>query len=209
MWENQKKDKPVPQDARAIDAGQKSVNSPESAPFVVTAMWVLAGLFLSNQGGCRMTTPADMTIGRDNQLAEYHWNCGLNVAYITVRLFHADVDIYKLADEIKAGVRLERSVSLLDLKRAFEKHGLIAEGFRADYSEEIIPFAEPDNILIVRVESRFRDQTIGHFIVIKGSQDYVVVIDPASHPKRLAKENIIEEGVLSSASGEFLVVRNK
>jgi ABC-type bacteriocin/lantibiotic exporter with double-glycine peptidase domain len=136
----------------------------------------------------------------------YYWNCGLNVAYIAIRLFHKEVDIYQLADEIKAGTHLERDVSLLDLKRVFEKYGLAAEGFRADYAEELISFAKPDIILIVRIDSHRRDQDVGHFIVIKGGQDYVIVIDPPCHPKRFAKEDIIEDDVLSTASGEFLAV---
>lgn len=177
-----------------------------SGRFVAILISFLVSLFLANQGGCYISAPAKRATARDSQLVDYHWNCGLNVGYVTLRLFRRDVNIYKLAEEIKAGERLERNVSLLDLKKAFEKRGLIAEGFKADYPEEIIEFAQPDSVLIVRVDSHIGDQSIGHFIVIKGNRDHVIVIDPPYHPKKFTRQSIIEDGVLSRTSREFLVV---
>jgi hypothetical protein len=131
----------------------------------------------------------------------------LNAGYVTLRLFHKDVDIAGLAEQIKAGARLEREVSLLDLKKAFEKHDLIAEGFKYDHPEEIIEFAQPGIILIVHIGSMSGVQNAGHFIVIKGGCEHLVVIDPPYHPKKFAKKDIIEDTILSRASGEFLVVQ--
>jgi len=173
---------------------------------VAILIWFLAALFLSNQAGCHIGRSSDTTTNRGGAHVEYRWNCGLNVAYVTLRLFHKDVNIYKLADEVKAGDRLERNVSLLDLKKAFEKYGLTAEGFKADYPEEIIEFAQPHSILIVRIESRLGDQSIAHFIVIKGDRDHVIVIDPPYRPKKFTRQDIINDGILSRTSGEFLIV---
>ena len=86
-------------------------------------IWLLAGLLLvANQAGCHSVAPANRTTNKGSlPVEEYHWNCGLNTGYITLRLFRKDVDIIELADEIKAGPYLKRSVSLLNLKKAFEK----------------------------------------------------------------------------------------
>lgn len=173
---------------------------------IKTIAWFLACLFLVNQPGCHTPAPRDITSTRGGPNVEYYRNCGLNVGYVTLRLFHKDVDIYKLADEIKAGVHLERNVSLLALKKAFEKYGLIAEAFKADYPEEIIAFSEADVILIVRVDSCPGDNNVGHFIVIKGGRDHVIVIDPPYRPEKFTRKDIIEEGILSGITGEFLVV---
>lgn len=172
----------------------------------VAVLWCLASLFLLNQAGCHTSSCCDSQASRSSANVEYHWNCGLNVAYITLRLFHRDVNLYKLADEIGAGVYFERDVSLLALKKAFEEYGLIAEGFTADYPEEIMGFAKPDNILVVYVDCCCGNQKLGHFIVVKGFQDHVLVIDPPYHPKRFTRQNIIEKGPLFAATGEFLVV---
>jgi len=211
-----KKSKSAPPITTAMDtkgrvsslvAQQTSLTTAKSSGHLVAMLiWLLAGLFLSNQGGCYISAPAKRATARDSQLVDYHWNCGLNVGYITLRLFHKDVDIYKLADEIKADERLERNVSLLDLKKAFEKRGLIAEGFKADYTEEIIEFAQPGIILIVRIAPLSGGHNAGHFIMIKGDRDHIIVIDPPYHPKKFTKKDVIEDDILSGASGEFLFV---
>lgn len=187
----------------------KPLPEPRPAAFVLPGIWVLFSLLLSSQLGCSATPSADMKSRPEGRPVEYQWNCGLNVGYIGLRLFSKDVDIYELAHEINAGPRLGRGVSMLDLKRAFEKHGLVAQGFRADYPQEIIALSEPDNILIVRLESVPGDQSTGHFVLIKGGRNHATVVDPPCRPKRFSKEDIIEKGVLSSASGEFLVLRNE
>jgi len=217
MWRNQDNSKLSLQITRARDTKQvsKLPLTPQhnvktiikySSRFVAILICFLAGLFLTKQAGCHMVAPADVAANRGYSPVEYHWNCGLNVGYVTLRLFHKDVNIYKLADEIKAGERLERNVSLLDLKKAFEKYGLTAKGFKADYPEEIIEFAQPENILIIRLDFYLVDQNIGHFIAIKGGRDHVIVIDPPYHPKKFARQDIIEYGILSHATGEFLLV---
>ena len=173
---------------------------------IKTITWFLVGISLANQLGCYTEVPRDMTTASGGPKTGYYWNCGLNVGYVTIRLFHKDVNIYKFGDEINAGAYLERDVSLLDLKKAFEKYGLVAEGFKADELEEIIGFSKPDNILIVRFESCREDIKAGHFTVVKGGRDHVIVLDPPYHPKKFTTQGIIEDGILGGVSGEFLVV---
>jgi len=177
-----------------------------SSCIVTTVIWFLAGALLASALSCHVAAPPDLTGTPCAPDVDYHWNCGLNVGYITLRLFDKNVDIYRLADELKAGPHLERNISLLDLKIVFEKYGLIAEGYKADCLEEIITFAQPEIMLIVRLDSRIGQHNLGHFLLIKGGPDHVLLIDPPHHPKKFRLDQIIEAGVISSTTGEFLVV---
>lgn len=188
-------------------ARQKSVKRTELPSYpVTTIVWFLSVLFLVNQVGCRTIAPSDTTNAQSDPHVKYHWSCGLNVAYVTLRLFHRDVEINELANELTVGAFFEQDASFLNLVKAFEKYGLIAKGFKADYPQEIIEFAGPENVLIVRVNCNGRDRVLGHFIVIKGTQDGFILIDPPYHPKKFTRQDATEGKVLSDASGEFLVV---
>jgi hypothetical protein len=215
-WGTYQKNKSRFEVARSINKDQLSkadlrqqeiVNRRKSSEwFVVTAMWFLVGLFFSHQPACRIAPPADLPTARGDPHSEYHWNCGLNAAYIALRLLHKHVSIYSLGQEINAGAYLERNVSFLDLKKLFERYELNAEGFKADYPEEIIQFAKADRVLIVRMASPRGHQGVGHFIVVKGARDYVIVIDPPYHPKKFTRQDIIKHDILSRTTGEFLLV---
>lgn len=190
-----------------VPARQIAIKATNSSGYLLRGLtWFLAGLLSVSQAGCHSAQPSDTTAGQPRQNVEYHWNCGLNVGYITLRLFHKEVDIAKLVDELEAGAHFERNISLVNLKKAFEKYGLIAEGFKADYPEEIIGFAKSDSILIVCLESGSAEQIVGHFILIKVLHNDVLVIDPPCHPQKFTKQDIIEGDVLSNATGEFLTV---
>ena len=82
--------------------------------------------------------------------AENHFNCGLNIAYITLRCLGSWPSLNELAKNLKAGGGFSRQVSMLDLRNTFEEYGLKAHGFKADTIEEILGFADAHNVLIVQ-----------------------------------------------------------
>lgn len=136
----------------------------------------------------------------------YHWNCGLNVAYISLKLFGQEVDINDLAKDLDAGAYFERDVSMLRLKQALERRGLIVEGFRADSTKEIIRFANSENVLILRMGWDRNVGGTGHFILIKACGKDIIRIDPPRNVERFAKENELTGKFLANATGEFLVI---
>jgi len=135
----------------------------------------------------------------------YHLNCGVNVAYVTLRLFNRIASLKEVSQTIGAGFTFERNVSLLDLKTMFVASGLVVEGFKADQLEEMADFAKVGDVLVVRVE-HCADQQIGHFVVLKPTPNWVILIDPPYRPRALAKKDLLKDPVLSRATGEFLVV---
>jgi hypothetical protein len=136
----------------------------------------------------------------------YHNNCGLNIGYVAARLFDVEVSLSQLVDEIGAGRLLERTISLLDLKRMFEAHSLSAEGFKADTDAEILEFLTPDNVIIVRLQRKSTARTLHHFSGIKAFRDGVLLIDPPRTPKMSARAALPQMCKPWQFTGEFLVV---
>lgn len=166
-------------------------------------------LLLIVQGGCGIfdtkgkmnteTVPATMP-------TVYQWNCGVNAAYVTLRLFHRDVAFNKLGEQLRAGPHFEQEVSFFYLKRVFEKNGLIAKAYQADYTEEILEFCQPTDVAIVKLNSCGADRDIGHFIIVRKRKDSAIVINPPHFPIEYDIQEIIEEGIILDSSGEFLLV---
>jgi len=174
---------------------------------VALAVSILLILFFASPIGCNIAPTSNSTTAKKSLPNNYYrWNCGVNVAYISLRLFGKQTDIHDLADQLKAGPRFQGNVSFLSLKKAFQDYGLFAEGFKADSPEEILSFAKPDNILILYVHRDFANQTVGHFIIIKTLNGYLLTLDPPHHPKKFTRSDMIHDGVLSAASGEFLII---
>ena len=132
---------------------------------------------------------------------EYNWNCGFNVTYVALRFFQKEIVFPSVVKQLNIGRQFKRNATFLDIKNCLEKNELLVSGYKANSPKEIVDFAKPGHILIIREHAYYGDQDIGHFIVFRRIQDRFQIIDPPYSPKSFTSDIDLP---VSGWSGEFL-----
>lgn len=133
-------------------------------------------------------------------------NCGVNSAYVLLRLFGIETTIPEVAFSTKAGERHENQLSLLDLKKLFEKHNLKVEGLNTPNIKETIDSCRNDTILVIHLQKMLAGRMIGHFVVAVPAAQGAILIDPPMGPVYVSDANLEETFLMQQATGKVLLV---
>lgn len=136
---------------------------------------------------------------------EANLNCGLNVAYISLRCVGYVPSFSELTTKLNLNENLTRPLSFMELKNCLEAYGVKVKGLRADTTDEMVELADSNNVLIVHVERRIFGQKADHYLAIKKQGNSVWLIDP---PRSLKKYPIKDISSHLKATGNCLVISN-
>jgi len=142
---------------------------------------------------------------RGPKATEANLNCGLNVAYISLRCMGYNPSLSELTKKLNLNENLLRPLSFLELKHCLEAYGAKVDGLRADTTDEMVALADSNNILIVHVERPRFGQKTGHYIAIKKQGSSVWLIDP---PRSLKRYPTTDVSSRLHTTGNFLVISN-
>ena len=133
-------------------------------------------------------------------------NCGLDVSYLTLKLFGISVPAKQLAREIGAGETFANETSLLSLKKAFDEHGLCAAAYKADSPAEILGYLDSKAVILLRLERNAYPKPIYHFCAIKLMGEDIAFLDPPRKPRKFPRNAFPSALQPAEVTGEFLVV---
>jgi hypothetical protein len=143
---------------------------------------------------------------RPNSDVPYVSNCGVNLTYMALNLFHREMPMADVVAELGAGPAMVRNCSLGDMKGLFENHGLQVKGCKADTLEEACAFLKPGTAMILRKKYTLGHQDVGHFVMAWSGSRGVAVLDPPRAPRWITRESLSRDPLLDGFSGEFLTI---
>ena len=136
---------------------------------------------------------------------DYHENCGVNVAYLILRILEKQVDLQSVAQGLNAGDTFAQPVSMLQIKNILEQNHIKVFGLQADESDEFILCAQ-DSFLILHIKPDANPSDIGHYIIVTKLQDHYIMIDPPRMVTSIEKEKLKEILNTNRINNKFLMV---
>jgi hypothetical protein len=158
--------------------------------------------------GVTLASAEEISLPNDGSHSEKerHFNCAVNVAYVSMHLLHRTASVQKVGELLNAGQSFERLCSMADLKRAFESESLTVQAVRIGDVQALRTLGNAESVLILRCRVASGAGVGDHFGIALPSPDRMVLVDPPASARLILYEDLSSDRWLQATTGEVLVV---